>query len=111
MKEKIAENAGKIKQNKVLPYLVGNVVEVSVGGLYACFALAFRLGFALGSAEGLCTRKRRGKRVAGSLRCDWRSVVGVAESVNVDLGDNRRVRRRKAHREDCFGGGISPAGS
>lgn len=29
MKEKIAENAQKIKQNKVLPYLVGNVVEVS----------------------------------------------------------------------------------
>lgn len=28
MKEKIAENAQKIKQNKVLPYLVGNVVEV-----------------------------------------------------------------------------------
>lgn len=29
MKEKIADNAGKIKQNKVLPYLVANVVEVS----------------------------------------------------------------------------------
>ena len=28
MKEKIAENAQKIKQNKVLPYLVGNVVEI-----------------------------------------------------------------------------------
>ena len=29
MKEKIRENGEKIKQNKVLPYLVGNVVEVS----------------------------------------------------------------------------------
>lgn len=29
MKEKVADNAQKIKQNKVLPYLVGNVVEVS----------------------------------------------------------------------------------
>ncbi|OJT10382.1 26S protease regulatory subunit 6A, partial [Trametes pubescens] len=27
MKEKIRENGEKIKQNKVLPYLVGNVVE------------------------------------------------------------------------------------
>ena len=30
MKEKIRENGEKIKQNKVLPYLVGNVVEVSL---------------------------------------------------------------------------------
>ncbi len=30
MDEKIKENAAKIKQNKVLPYLVGNVVEVSL---------------------------------------------------------------------------------
>ena len=28
MKEKIRENGEKIKQNKVLPYLVANVVEV-----------------------------------------------------------------------------------
>lgn len=28
MKEKIRENGEKIKQNKVLPYLVSNVVEV-----------------------------------------------------------------------------------
>lgn len=28
MKEKIKDNSEKIKQNKVLPYLVGNVVEV-----------------------------------------------------------------------------------
>lgn len=28
MREKIKDNAEKIKQNKVLPYLVGNVVEV-----------------------------------------------------------------------------------
>jgi 26S proteasome regulatory subunit T5 len=28
MKEKIRDNAEKIKQNKVLPYLVANVVEV-----------------------------------------------------------------------------------
>lgn len=35
MKEKIRDNGEKIKQNKVLPYLVGNVVEVrgiSLGG-------------------------------------------------------------------------------
>lgn len=29
MREKIKDNSDKIKQNKVLPYLVGNVVEVS----------------------------------------------------------------------------------
>lgn len=29
MREKIRDNGEKIKQNKVLPYLVGNVVEVS----------------------------------------------------------------------------------
>ena len=29
MKEKVRDNKEKIKQNKVLPYLVGNVVEVS----------------------------------------------------------------------------------
>ena len=29
MKEKIRDNGEKIKQNKVFPYLVGNVVEVS----------------------------------------------------------------------------------
>jgi len=28
MKEKIRDNGEKIKQNKVLPYLVANVVEV-----------------------------------------------------------------------------------
>lgn len=28
MKEKIRDNSEKIKQNKVLPYLVSNVVEV-----------------------------------------------------------------------------------
>ena len=28
MKEKIRDNSEKIKQNKVLPYLVANVVEV-----------------------------------------------------------------------------------
>jgi 26S proteasome regulatory subunit T5 len=30
MKEKIRDNGEKIKQNKVLPYLVGNVVEVRI---------------------------------------------------------------------------------
>ena len=30
MKEKIRDNGEKIKQNKVLPYLVGNVVEVGI---------------------------------------------------------------------------------
>jgi 26S proteasome regulatory subunit T5 len=28
MQEKIRDNGEKVKQNKVLPYLVGNVVEV-----------------------------------------------------------------------------------
>jgi hypothetical protein len=28
MKEKIRDNGEKVKQNKILPYLVGNVVEV-----------------------------------------------------------------------------------
>lgn len=36
MKEKIRENGEKVKQNKVLPYLVGNVVEVRVC-FYMCF--------------------------------------------------------------------------
>jgi len=31
MMEKISDNATKIKQNKVLPYLVSKVVEVSLG--------------------------------------------------------------------------------
>ena len=31
MKEKIKENADKIKVFKVLPYLVSNVVEVGIG--------------------------------------------------------------------------------
>lgn len=30
MKEKIRDNGEKIKQNKVLPYLVSNVVEVNI---------------------------------------------------------------------------------
>jgi 26S proteasome regulatory subunit T5 len=30
MKEKIRDNGEKIKQNKVLPYLVANVVEVRI---------------------------------------------------------------------------------
>jgi hypothetical protein len=34
MKEKIRDNGEKIKQNKVLPYLVGNVVEVRTTRLY-----------------------------------------------------------------------------
>jgi 26S proteasome regulatory subunit T5 len=34
MKEKIRDNGEKIKQNKVLPYLVGNVVEVRTGKCY-----------------------------------------------------------------------------
>lgn len=33
MVEKIGDNATKIKQNKVLPYLVSNVVEVSNAAL------------------------------------------------------------------------------
>jgi 26S proteasome regulatory subunit T5 len=32
MKEKIRDNGEKVKQNKVLPYLVGNVVEVCICG-------------------------------------------------------------------------------
>lgn len=39
MKEKIRDNGEKIKQNKVLPYLVGNVVEV----ILSCSVLTFSL--------------------------------------------------------------------
>lgn len=39
MKEKIRDNGEKIKQNKVLPYLVGNVVEV----ILPCSILTFSL--------------------------------------------------------------------
>jgi hypothetical protein len=61
MKEKIAENAGKIKQNKVLPYLVGNVVEVSLWyGLGLCRGVSGWLvlcvggrGRGFGSGSGL----------------------------------------------------------
>jgi 26S proteasome regulatory subunit T5 len=35
MKEKIRDNGEKIKQNKVLPYLVANVVEVRGTSLLA----------------------------------------------------------------------------
>lgn len=38
-KEKIKENQEKIKLNKQLPYLVGNVVEVWVFFLAACLLL------------------------------------------------------------------------
>jgi hypothetical protein len=61
MKEKIAENAGKIKQNKVLPYLVGNVVEVSVWeGRFACPFLRFERGD--GGGVVLFERGGEGKR-------------------------------------------------
>jgi 26S proteasome regulatory subunit T5 len=30
MKEKIRDNGEKVKQNKVLPYLVANIVEVNI---------------------------------------------------------------------------------
>lgn len=40
MQEKIRDNGEKIKQNKVLPYLVGNVVEVSVPPKQWTFRLA-----------------------------------------------------------------------
>jgi len=40
MKEKIRDNGEKIKQNKVLPYLVGNVVEVSIANyILSCCSL------------------------------------------------------------------------
>lgn len=44
MKEKIRDNGEKIKQNKVLPYLVGNVVEVClacslIANAYSCTIL------------------------------------------------------------------------
>lgn len=35
MKEKIRDNGEKIKQNKVLPYLVGNVIEVCMRPFYS----------------------------------------------------------------------------
>lgn len=41
MKEKVRENAEKIKQNKVLPYLVANVVEVWVSVLGVEMPLAY----------------------------------------------------------------------
>ena len=40
MKEKIRDNGEKIKQNKVLPYLVGNVVEVNArNSIHRCQVL------------------------------------------------------------------------
>ena len=46
-KEKIKENQEKIKLNKQLPYLVGNVVEVWVFFLAACQALNRLEAFAI----------------------------------------------------------------
>jgi len=40
MKEKIRDNGEKIKQNKVLPYLVGNVVEASLPTSILAFSLS-----------------------------------------------------------------------
>lgn len=40
MKEKIRDNGEKIKQNKVLPYLVGNVVEVILSRSVLTFSLS-----------------------------------------------------------------------
>lgn len=40
MKEKIRDNGEKIKQNKVLPYLVGNVVEVRLFRFMLTFSLS-----------------------------------------------------------------------
>lgn len=43
MKEKIRDNGEKIKQNKVLPYLVGNVVEVILPSSILTVLLSFVL--------------------------------------------------------------------
>jgi ATP-dependent 26S proteasome regulatory subunit len=46
MKEKIRDNGEKIKQNKVLPYLVGNVVEVGLTKqISLCNSLTFFIRF------------------------------------------------------------------
>jgi ATP-dependent 26S proteasome regulatory subunit len=44
MKEKIRDNGEKIKQNKVLPYLVGNVVEVRATRSYRHRLHSFAIG-------------------------------------------------------------------
>lgn len=44
MLEKITDNKQKIKQNKVLPYLVGNVVEVSLAQAFSLPMLSVLLG-------------------------------------------------------------------
>ena len=43
MKEKIRDNGEKIKQNKVLPYLVANVVEVRLCVLVCDLSLSITL--------------------------------------------------------------------
>ena len=54
MKEKIRENGEKVKQNKVLPYLVGNVVEVflfSESRCTTCILINCQID------SGCCTRR------------------------------------------------------
>ena len=112
MKEKIAENAGKIKQNKVLPYLVGNVVEVSVWGVgwlsvcLFCVGVSSQLCVGIG---GVTLNEEEGGESCGSCEVRWEVEGRGCRVVHVDLGNNWRFCPRKADREDCLGGGISPA--
>jgi ATP-dependent 26S proteasome regulatory subunit len=62
MVEKIADNTTKIKQNKVLPYLVSKVVEVSrlvSGMVHACSFPRFWTSM---------RRRRRGQRTTSKTR-------------------------------------------
>jgi hypothetical protein len=54
MKEKIRDNGEKIKQNKVLPYLVGNVVEVT--RVYGFLGIVFN--FSIDPRRGSRRRRR-----------------------------------------------------
>lgn len=70
MKEKIRDNGEKIKQNKVLPYLVSNVVEVWIMLVRMLLAANHRLdsGTRPRRRRGWCEPRRR-RFTKGQMRC------------------------------------------
>lgn len=87
MKEQIKDNTDKIKNNKMLPYLVGNVVEVSRARLPA--------------RTPTCLR-RTGVSCEETWRARWRDATHAAGS----SGGRARRRRLRAEVEIAEGLGA-----
>ena len=90
-KEKIKENTEKIKVNKTLPYLVSNVIEVSVFPTdYIAYFPLFRFFHVLASREPSLW--------VGIWLCIWRLQIldvdptenGEEDGANVDLDSQRK---------------------